>query len=356
MKFTAYVCFNEAFLDEPVRHKKVKQRDYAARGDFPIVDQGQKPIAGFTNRKDFVKRDLPYIAFGDHTRVVKYVDFPFVVGADGLRLFRAAPDFQPEFLYFWLRGTELPDDGYGRHSKYLSSLKVPLLPKPDQCDIVRTIKQKFILVDRSRQALKGQLEELKTLSNAITFSTVNAGQKNNGLLGNVLEEIKSGIGEGWRSYPILGATRAGLAPAKERPGKNPERYKPVFPGTVFYNPMRILIGSIAFVDDDDKPGITSPDYVALKGKPGIVDSRWFYHWLRSPLGEQCINSLARGAVRERMLFNRLAEGEIDLPDFTVQQKASKALAKIKPMRTAIEKQMQELDLIPQKVLAQVFEG
>lgn len=58
-------------------------------------------------------------------------------------------------------------------------------------------------------------------------------------------------------------TRSGLAPARERPGKHAERYKPVTAGTVFYNPMRILIGSIAFVDDDDEPGITSPDYVVF---------------------------------------------------------------------------------------------
>ncbi len=120
--------------------------------------------------------------------------------------------------------------------------------------------------------------------------------------------------------------------------------------------MRILIGSIAFVDDDDQPGITSPDYVALTGKPGMVDSRWFYYWLKSPLGEQCINSLARGAVRERMLFNRLAEGEVELPNFKVQEKASKALAEIKPLRAAIEKQFQELELMPKKLLAQFFES
>ena len=86
----------------------------------------------------------------------------------------------------------------------------------------------------------------------------------------------------------------------------------------------------------------------------MVDSRWFYYWLRSPLGAHCIQSLARGAVRERMLFNRLAEGEIELPDYDTQVKASKALAQIKPMRAAIQKQLAELDLLPQKLLAQVF--
>jgi type I restriction enzyme S subunit len=55
-----------------------------------------------------------------------------------------------------------------------------------------------------------------------------------------------------------------------------------------------------------------------------------------------------------MLFNRLAEGEIALPDYRTQVKASKALAQIKPMRAAIKQQIAELELLPQKVLAQIF--
>lgn len=56
-----------------------------------------------------------------------------------------------------------------------------------------------------------------------------------------------------------------------------------------------------------------------------------------------------------MLFSRLAEGEIELPDYAIQVKASKALAQIKPMRDAIQKQVAELELLPQKLLAQVLE-
>src|SRR5262249_10446245 len=143
------------------------------------------------------------------------------------------------------------------------------------------------------------------------------------VLGEVLTEIKAGIGKDWARYPVLGATRDGVAPAKDPPGKQPERYKPVFPGTIFYNPMRILIGSIAYIDDGDTPGITSPDYVVFRGNEGRIDSRWFYYWLRSPLGHRCIVSLARGAVRERMLFARLARAEVELPDFKTQQKYSR---------------------------------
>jgi type I restriction enzyme S subunit len=210
-------------------------------------------------------------------------------------------------------------------------------------------------VDTARQAAEGQLQETSKLADAIVFDSLQQSQPERHSLGDVLEEIKRGIGKSWDEYPVLGATRNGLALAKEPPGKHPEKYKPVFPGTVFYNPMRILIGSIALVDEGDDSGITSPDYVALRGKPGRVDSRWFYYWLRSPLGEQSIQSLARGAVRERMLFNRLAEGEIDLPGFAAQQRASAALREIQPMRAAIERKLRELDTLPAKILALAFD-
>jgi type I restriction enzyme, S subunit len=94
-------------------------------------------------------------------------------------------------------------------------------------------------------------------------------------LSDCLVEIRTGVGADWSKYPVLGATRNGLAPAKEGVGKAPERYKPIDPVTVFYNPMRILLGSIAMVDEGDATGITSPDYVVVKGRPGILDTRWF---------------------------------------------------------------------------------
>jgi type I restriction enzyme, S subunit len=238
----------------------------------------------------------------------------------------------------------------------LSKIRLHVPQLDVQMRIVQNVTSKLTVIRQADRALTAQLSELSNFAVSLVLHSVKSSPQTRTRLGDVLEEVRLGIGKEWAAYPVLGATRAGLAPAKERPGKQPERYKPAFPGTVFYNPMRILIGSIALVDDDDKPGITSPDYVALKGKPGLVDSRWFYHWLRSPLGERCINSLARGAVRERMLFNRLAEGAIELPDFAAQEQASKALAQIKPMRVAIERQMHEIELMPQKVLAQTFDS
>lgn len=238
----------------------------------------------------------------------------------------------------------------------IEAFKIPNFTPNKQIEIASYLGGIFDAFATGMAAVELQLHEQTALANSIISRSCEQVKVKTASLGESLDEIKHGIGNRWRDFAVLGATRSGLAPARERPGKTAERYKPVDAGAVFYNPMRILIGSIAFVDDDDEPGITSPDYVVLKGKPGVVDSRWFYYWLRSPLGERCIQSLARGAVRERMLFNRLAEGEIELPDYDAQVKASKALAQIKPMRKAIQQQLKELALLPQKLLAQVFDS
>lgn len=266
-----------------------------------------------------------------------------------------------DYLWFFLQHAqpELVKKGQGSTfesigSAELSSLKVPLPLFDNQRRIAAHLKAQLAAVEEARQAAQTQLNELTALSTSILSQSLVHADTESTLIGEVLEEVKQGIGSTWAQYPVLGATRAGLAPAKEPVGKKPERYKPVFTGTVFYNPMRIMIGSIAMVDEDDAPGITSPDYVALKGRSGKVDSRWFYYWLRSPYGEQCIASLARGAVRERMLFNRLAEGNIDLPPYPVQQAASKMLAEIRTMKTRVEAQLCEMELLPASLLAQAF--
>jgi type I restriction enzyme S subunit len=303
--------FSEAFEPVPVGCNKLQARLYQLAGRFPVVDQGQSEIAGYADDDSLVlSADGPVILFGDHTRAVKYIDFPFVVGADGVRLYRARDGFDSEYIYYFLKGAPIRNDGYGRHSKHLHELRLPRLPIDDQRRVAADLKAQLTAVEEARLAAQVQIDELTKLAHAIVRESIVHADTEIRLLGAVLDEVKRGIGADWADFPVLGATRAGLAAAKEPVGKNPERYKPVRVGTVFYNPMRILIGSIAMVDEADTPGVTSPDYVVLRGREGLVDSRGFYYWLRSPAGRtQCIASLARGAARERMLFNRLAEGD-----------------------------------------------
>ncbi|MGE0367190.1 MAG: restriction endonuclease subunit S [Phycisphaerales bacterium] len=171
-----------------------------------------------------------------------------------------------------------------------------------------------------------------------------------------LDEVWQGIGAAWKGRPLYGASRSGLTPAKEAIGKHPERYKAVEPGTVFYNPMRILLGSIAMLDDGEAPGITSPDYVVVRGRPGVLHHRVFYYWLRSTAGEQLIRDLARGGVRERILFNRLCEGRLPVPPWPVQERLAEQLAIVPRARAAAAQRLDAAESLPAALLRDVFEG
>jgi type I restriction enzyme S subunit len=313
------------FIDESTHH--ILSRSALQFGDVLVTIAGTIGRIGYIDSKDTANCN----------QAVAFVRIPQNrVNSAWLCLLLSSPQYQEIFSQFVVGGA-IPNVSL----QQINSIEIPDIKIEEQRRIAARLRAQLAEVEKARKAAEVQLIETTTLADSIIVDSIIRSKTENNRLGDVLEEIKTGIGKNWADYPVLGATREGLAPAKEPPGKNPRRYKPAFPGTVFYNPMRILIGSIAFVDDDDPPGITSPDYVALKGKRRTVDSRWFYYWLRSPLGEQCINSLARGAVRERMLFNRLAEGNIELPDYDIQQSASKALAALKPMRQSVEQQKQQ---------------
>lgn len=286
------------------------------------------------------------------------------VCSTGFCVLRAGPELDPGYLFAFVQSRAFVDPlvDLTKGALYpavtdrqVLAQSIPWVAVPQQQRIAANLANQLAAVEDARQAATAQLRELTQFANAIVRETLAHPDTESHSLGDVLLEVKQGIGSRWADFPVLGATRDGLAPAKEPVGKNPERYKPVTVGTVFYNPMRILIGSIAMVDEGDAPGITSPDYVALRGREGLVDSRWFYYWLRSPDGERCIASLARGAVRERMLFNRLTEGEIALPPYPVQRAASRALAELRPMKAAVEARLREIERLPQRLLAQVFD-
>jgi len=98
------------------RNKQVPKSEYQLAGEFPIVDQGQSFVAGWTNHENRVICDvLPLIIFGDHTRCLKFVDMPFALGADGTKPLRARDGVNPRFAYYALSSVDIPSKGYSRH-------------------------------------------------------------------------------------------------------------------------------------------------------------------------------------------------------------------------------------------------
>ena len=116
------------------RTRQVPATYYQRTGLIPIIDQGKDYIAGYTNDNGCLVKvdDIPYIIFGDHTRILKYINFSFAKGADGVQLImsnnhRRMPQ---SLLYASLVNIDLSNYSYARHFKYLKE-QVILLPSED---------------------------------------------------------------------------------------------------------------------------------------------------------------------------------------------------------------------------------
>ncbi len=153
--------FPETIRDQRVRVVKVQQSSYQRSGRFPIIDQGQQFIAGFWDGEDEVyEASLPAIVFGDHTRVFKFVDFPFVAGADGTHVF--APDttrFDSFFLYLALSSLDIPSRGYNRHFRLLKERAIITPPLPEQRAIAGVLRT----VQRAKEACEQVLAATRQL-------------------------------------------------------------------------------------------------------------------------------------------------------------------------------------------------
>lgn len=125
-------------------------------GPYPVVDQGKRYIAGYTDIESLLIRlPGPVVIFGDHTTERKYVDFDFVAGADGVKILRPLQQNE-KYFYYQLLGYRLEDRGYARHFKVLHSQLFALPPFSEQSRIVARVEELMALCDALEK--KGRLE------------------------------------------------------------------------------------------------------------------------------------------------------------------------------------------------------
>ena len=132
--------FDEVFEDKTKCGTKVKTDQYHDSGAHLIIDQGQTLVAGYTDLEEGLFEDVPAIIFGDHTRVIKYIDEPFFLGADGVKVLKSKlPDANYKYLYYALKNARIPNTGYNRHFKWLKKIQI-VYPNPaEQAKVVQTL-------------------------------------------------------------------------------------------------------------------------------------------------------------------------------------------------------------------------
>lgn len=152
--------FDEVFEDVTKLGVKMKTDEYHPIGKYQIIDQGQEAVAGYSDLEDGVFENVPAIVFGDHTRIVKYVDQPFFLGADGVKVLRSRfKDANYRYLYYALKSVKIPNTGYNRHFKWLKEAKIYYPNSEEQSKIVSLLDGILSVIEHRQQELQ-KLDEL----------------------------------------------------------------------------------------------------------------------------------------------------------------------------------------------------
>ncbi|HEL0240415.1 restriction endonuclease subunit S [Streptococcus equi] len=129
----------------PTKNHQIKQSAIRETGRFPVVSQSQTLVEGFSNDKTKILENTDsLIIFGDHTRTLKLIDFPFIIGADGVKVLQPI-GISPQFLKYHLECTILfvKDRGYARHYSYLKNKIIGIPSELEQNKITKKVDLLF---------------------------------------------------------------------------------------------------------------------------------------------------------------------------------------------------------------------
>jgi type I restriction enzyme S subunit len=155
----------EGCIEDVKYTAKIQRKEFLGEGEFPIVSQEAEFTNGYwDSAADVFKVTRPIVVFGDHTQVLKYIDFDFVLGADGVKLLSPKSFLNPKFFFYALRSAPLKSLGYARHYRLLKELQIGY---PDANTQVAIAKKLDALVEETQHLTRlyerkiAALEELK---------------------------------------------------------------------------------------------------------------------------------------------------------------------------------------------------
>ncbi|MDG6795210.1 restriction endonuclease subunit S [Glaesserella parasuis] len=168
------INITKVFTQISTTGKNIATKDCLSVGKYPVIDQGAEYISGYFNDETkVIPVENKVIVFGDHTRNFKLIDFDFIVGADGVKIFQPAKDIDPDFFYYQCLSLNLPNKDYHRHFRYLK-----------ECDFIypsfsqqQKLAKKFTALLYQVAEIKQRLEKipalLKTYRQSVLARAVN---------------------------------------------------------------------------------------------------------------------------------------------------------------------------------------
>jgi type I restriction enzyme S subunit len=159
----------EESIENVAYTNKIHRKKFLSSGEFPIVSQEKDLINGYWDQRgDVFTVKSPIVLFGDHTKILKYVDFDFVLGADGVKILRPRDYIFPKFFYYFLKNLHLKSLGYSRHYRLLKEVTVRF---PKELDEQKSVARRLDLLSKLTEELEtvysNKLLHLEELKNSV---------------------------------------------------------------------------------------------------------------------------------------------------------------------------------------------
>jgi type I restriction enzyme S subunit len=380
------IDFLDSITKVSTNGKKVRQKDYLIEGKFPVIDQGQDFIGGYTN--DATKAIInqgSVIVFGDHTLVVKLVPFDFVPGADGIKVIKPSIIYHPKLFYLFISilAQKIPHKGYARHFQHLEKTRMPLPPYNEQVHIVETIEELFSDLDNAIENLKKAQEQLKVYRQAILWKGFEGGFTG-GAKGwktcRITDVCTLIDGDRGKNYPkkheLLDAGYCLFLSAKNvRPNGfefkdnifiSKEKHEKLRSGTLQRGDVVITtrgtIGNVALYDESVPFLVVrlNSGMLILRSKTDELLNKYLATFLRSPLFVWQIRKRKSGTAQPQLPANVLGEFEIKIPPVDAQsriiEETDSRLSICDQAELTIEENLMKAQSVRQSILKHAFEG
>lgn len=353
--------FDEVFEDKTKFGTKIKTEEYHAEGRHIIIDQGQKEIAGYTDLETGLYEDVPTIVFGDHTRVLKYVDTPFFLGADGVKILgQKNSAWNTKYLFYALNSIRIPDTGYNRHFKWLKESKIIVYYREKQDEIVEVFEK----IEKIISLRKKQLQKLDDLVKSRfvemfgDFKTNTMGWPIAGfddiaiIDGNMTTDY-----ERYANYPHVGIDSiekdSGLLKGYRTVAEDGViSGKYVFtPAHIVYSKIRPNLNKVALPDFE---GVCSADAYPILPIPGKCNRVFLAYDMRSDFFLDYILQFCNRTNLPKVNRKEVAGFRTPLPPIQLQDEFANFVAQTTKTKLTVQQGLDKLELLKQSLMQKYF--
>ena len=366
----------EECIEKITYGSKIQRTEYLKHGKYPIVSQESNLINGYWDvDEDVYEVEKPVIIFGDHTRILKYIDFSFVLGADGTKIIKPKSFLDSKFFYYFLQANPVESKGYSRHYRFLKELKLNIPPLQLQKEIVVKIDRIFAEIDKAILAIQANTKNIDALFQ------------------NYFTQVYEVSTDGWEKKKIseIAKIKGGKRVPKGYELKREKTPYPYLRVTNFSENGNIDTEDLRYADEEVRNQIknyiiTDKDlYISIAGtigRTGIVSkelcgslltenacrlvfdeeisNKFIYYFTKSSNFINQTIEQTRTAAQPKLALSRLGEISLSVPSLLEQLKVVEKLDSLSSYILACKKgyaeKIYELSKLRQSILQKAFSG